>query len=48
MLELSHESEEALYRNIALSTKAVVFLGTPHRGSKDMASLGESLRKVGK
>ena len=28
------------------STAAVVFMGTPHRGSKDMASLGDIVRKV--
>jgi len=28
------------------STAAVVFLGTPHRGSKDMANLGDVVRKV--
>lgn len=48
MLELSYDAEEHLYKSIALCTRAVVFLGTPHRGSKDMASLGDSVRKVGR
>lgn len=32
--------------NIAKSTKAVVFMGTPHRGSKDMAGVGDIARRV--
>ncbi|KAL7933958.1 hypothetical protein V8C35DRAFT_44056 [Trichoderma chlorosporum] len=33
-------------REIVKSTAAVVFLGTPHRGSKDVAALGEVVRSV--
>jgi len=32
--------------NIVESTTAVMFLGTPHRGSKDLAGVGEMVRKV--
>lgn len=33
-------------RNIVESTAAVVFLGTPHRGSPDLAAMGEWMRTV--
>lgn len=32
--------------DIVTSTAAVVFMGTPHRGSEDMASWGEKGRKI--
>lgn len=38
-------AEEGLL-NIVKSTSAIVFLGTPHRGSKDLAGVGEMARKV--
>lgn len=28
------------------STKAVIFMGTPHRGSKDMAGAGDIARRI--
>lgn len=46
MLTSSSLSEEPELRNIVASTAAVVFLGTPHRGSQDMAGAGEIARKV--
>ncbi|KAK0758881.1 hypothetical protein N5P37_008367 [Trichoderma harzianum] len=33
-------------RNVVESTKTVVFLGTPHRGSQDVAALGEVVRRI--
>jgi len=44
MLAGSAESGEKELRNIVESTAAVIFLGTPHRGSPDLAALGEWLR----
>jgi hypothetical protein len=32
--------------NIILSTAAVIFLGTPHRGSPGLANLGEIVRRI--
>jgi protein SERAC1 len=46
MLAVSSTSAETELENIVQSTTAVVFLGTPHRGSKDMAGVGEMARKV--
>ncbi|KAH8589753.1 hypothetical protein B0O99DRAFT_475591, partial [Bisporella sp. PMI_857] len=46
MLARSYMSAEKDLLNIVESTTAVVFLGTPHRGSKDLASVGEMARKV--
>jgi hypothetical protein len=46
MLANSDIAEETDYKNIVASTAAVVFLGTPHRGSKDMAGVGEVARKA--
>lgn len=46
MLANSADSEELSLRNIVQSTAAIVFLGTPHRGSKEMANLGDLVRKV--
>lgn len=45
MLALSSEDEEPGYRNIVSSTKAVMFLGTPHRGSQ-MAGIGKLAERV--
>lgn len=46
MLASSSISEEAELKNIVESTAAVVFFGTPHRGSQDMAGAGEIACKV--
>jgi hypothetical protein len=46
VLRRSETSTEDSIRNIILSTEGVVFLGTPHRGSADLASLSEVVRKV--
>jgi len=46
MLARSYMSPEEGLLNIVKSTSAIVFLGTPHRGSKDLASVGEMARKV--
>jgi hypothetical protein len=46
MLRRSENSFEDSVRNIVESTRAVVFLGTPHRGSAEMAALGDVVRKV--
>lgn len=39
--ETSHENQ---FQNILSSTRAVIFLGTPHRGSPGFASLAEVVR----
>ncbi|KAK3984172.1 hypothetical protein QBC44DRAFT_375483 [Cladorrhinum sp. PSN332] len=46
MLRRSQHSEDGGLRRIIESTKGVVFLGTPHRGSPDFARLGDLIRKV--
>jgi len=46
MLARSSESSENEYRNIVESTAALVFLGTPHRGSPDLSAVGEWARSV--
>ena len=46
MLANSAVSEEQVLRNIVQSTAAIIFLGTPHRGSPEMTSLGEAARKI--
>jgi hypothetical protein len=46
MLARSYMSAEKGLLNIVESTTAVIFLGTPHRGSKELASVGEMARKV--
>ncbi|KAK4206609.1 hypothetical protein QBC37DRAFT_121152 [Rhypophila decipiens] len=46
VLANSAESEDPTLRSIAQNTAAVVFLGTPHRGSQQMANLGETVRKI--
>jgi hypothetical protein len=46
MLANSDVAEDEDLKSIVESTAAVIFLGTPHRGSKDMASVGEIARKA--
>lgn len=46
MLANSAISEDYALRSISQKTSAVVFLGTPHRGSHQLANLGEIVRKV--
>jgi len=46
MLSASDASEDVELRNIVDSTSAVIFMGTPHRGSPNMASLGEMCRRI--
>lgn len=46
MLSRSSSSHEAELRSIVESTATIVFLGTPHRGSQDVAALGEVVRSV--
>ncbi|OCL01768.1 hypothetical protein AOQ84DRAFT_425923 [Glonium stellatum] len=46
MLARSSASTETELKNVVDSTAAVIFLGTPHRGSPDLAALGEWVRSV--
>ncbi|PTB78818.1 hypothetical protein M440DRAFT_1420863 [Trichoderma longibrachiatum ATCC 18648] len=46
MLAESFSLSETPFINIVKSTAAVIFLGTPHRGSQDVAALGEVMRSV--
>jgi hypothetical protein len=46
MLSISHVSTEIELSDVVKSTAAVFFLGTPHRGNKDLAGVGEIIRKV--
>ncbi|KAK4082812.1 uncharacterized protein Triagg1_1702 [Trichoderma aggressivum f. europaeum] len=46
MLARSSSSLEAELRDIVESTGSIIFLGTPHRGSQDVAALGEVVRSV--
>ena len=46
MLRRSQSSDEKNIKNIVESTRAIVFLGTPHRGSADLAALGDVVRRV--
>jgi hypothetical protein len=39
-------AEDESLKDIVESTAAVVFLGTPHRGSRDIANIGEVIRKA--
>lgn len=45
-LSIAETSGESDLMDVVISTKAVVFLGTPHRGSSDMANVGEVARRV--
>ncbi|ETS81262.1 hypothetical protein PFICI_06264 [Pestalotiopsis fici W106-1] len=45
-LAASSVSGDADMKNVIESTAAVVFLGTPHRGSPDLSALGEWARSV--
>ncbi|KAK0620578.1 hypothetical protein B0T14DRAFT_457672 [Immersiella caudata] len=40
------DSRIAEHRDILTSTTGVVFMGTPHRGSPGLASIGDAVRKV--
>ncbi|KAJ4249141.1 hypothetical protein NW762_012476 [Fusarium torreyae] len=46
MLSRSSSSAESEYQNITESIAAVIFLGTPHRGSVDIAAIGELVRSL--
>ncbi|KAL3299673.1 NAD(P)-binding domain protein [Colletotrichum asianum] len=46
VLRRSHYSDETELRDIIMSTKGVMFLGTPHRGSQELAKLGETVRSI--
>lgn len=46
MLANSSNSTEDRLRNVVSSTSAVIFLGTPHRGSHDLATLGDRARSM--
>lgn len=46
MLARSSSSPEAELKDIVESTASIIFLGTPHRGSQDVAALGEVVRSV--
>lgn len=45
MLLLCSESDQRLDKMLLDSTKAIMFFGTPHRGS-DFSDLGETLRRI--
>ncbi|KAJ9157383.1 hypothetical protein NKR23_g717 [Pleurostoma richardsiae] len=46
MLSNSDTSPDRDLKNVVESTTAVIFLGTPHRGSQDLAGLGDTIRKA--
>lgn len=46
MLASSSNSTEDRLRNVVASTSAVIFLGTPHRGSRDLATFGDRARSI--
>jgi protein SERAC1 len=46
LLRRSEVSRESTLQDIINSTVGVVFLGTPHRGSPDLASLAETVRRA--
>src|SRR3979490_2326923 len=46
VLRRSQISNEKNIQNIVESTRAIVFLGTPHQGSANMAALGDLVRRV--
>ncbi|VUC32074.1 unnamed protein product [Clonostachys rosea] len=45
-LARSSISPDVTLKDVAKSTAAVMFLGTPHRGSPDLAALGEYVRSI--
>ncbi|RYP69457.1 hypothetical protein DL771_006109 [Monosporascus sp. 5C6A] len=46
VLIMSSESREPDLKSIVATTAAVVFMGTPHKGSKQWASKGDKARKI--
>lgn len=46
MLSASEQSDDEVFRQIVGATAAVIFLGTPHRGSLDLVHLGNMGRAV--
>ncbi|KAH7354297.1 hypothetical protein B0T11DRAFT_126351 [Plectosphaerella cucumerina] len=46
VLRRSEASEEHEIKDIVRCTKGVIFMGTPHRGSPGMASLGDAVRSM--
>lgn len=46
MLRRSESSTEFELKDVVKSTVGVIFLGTPHRGSPELASLAEVVRTV--
>lgn len=46
VLRRSESSDEFEIQDIVKSTIGIIFLGTPHRGSQDLASLGDIVRSV--
>lgn len=46
MLASSSNSPEHILENVVASTIAVIFLGTPHRGSPDLALIGDRARSM--
>lgn len=46
MLATSSNSNDACLKNVVTSTSAVIFLGTPHRGSGELATLGDRARSM--
>ena len=45
MLLQSNDSDNEFNRKLHEATKAVMFFGTPHRGS-DMSDMGETMRRI--
>jgi hypothetical protein len=46
VLRRSNESTQGILKDIVSSTSAVVFLGTPHRGSHKLAHIGDVFRRT--
>lgn len=46
MLATSSNSNDSWLKNVVTSTSAVIFLGTPHRGSGELATLGDRARSM--
>ncbi|CAF3654398.1 unnamed protein product [Fusarium graminearum] len=46
MLALSSTSKTAEHKDIVESTAAIIFLGTPHRGSPELSAIGEWARSI--